>query len=277
MQGVVATQWVTQEYETVLIAGNPKLGKTTLATSAPGPIALIACDLGKLSIYPGTKREELLVLPYQDLTREMGDLGTSNPKVDVFRRLTRDLNEIYKAIRDEQPLKVEGQADFPTPRTLVLDGFSRLNDMLVDGKLAMQNKAYVEDLDKAMRFSFWGKRAQDIYTIIQQFASLKKCHVVITSWMQAETKTGEDGKSYETGVWWPSVGGKNNMRTAGVVSNAVVVEGRGGKFYARTKPDGKYPWLGLRDNFTTPAEVDVTYVPGGPSPWVKLFGKGAGA
>jgi hypothetical protein len=274
MQGTKASEWVTQEFETVLVAGQPKLGKTTFATSAPTPTVIVACDLGKLSIYPGANRDEILVLPYQELTREMGDLGTSNPKKDVFVQLMRDLAAISRSIKAGEPLKLEDGTEFPTPKTVILDGFTRLNDMLVDGKLALSGKSYVEDLEKQIRFNFWGKRATDIYTQIQQYASLKKCHVVITSWIQAEMKTDMTGQSVETGVWLPSIGGKNNLRTAGVVSNAVVVESKGGKYVVRTKPNSKYPWLGLRDNFVTPEEVDVTYVAGGKSPWEKVYGKG---
>ena len=274
MQGTKASEWVTQEFETVLVAGPPKLGKTTFATSAPTPMVVVACDLGKLSIYPGANRDEILVLPYQELTREMGDLGTSNPKKDVFVQLMRDLGAIARAIKIGEPLKLDDGTEFYVPKTVVLDGFTRLNDMLVDGKLALGGKSYVEDLDKGVRFNFWGKRATDIYTQIQQYASLKKCHSVITCWLQAEMKTDVSGQSHETGVWLPSIGGKNNLRTAGVVSSSIVVESKGGKYTVKTKPDSRYPWLGLRDNFTTPADIDVTYVAGGLSPWERVYGKG---
>lgn len=274
MNGIKASEWVTQEFETVLVVAKPKLGKTTFATSAPTPMVVVACDLGKLSIYPGTKRDEILVLPYQDLTREMGDLGTSNPKRDIFTKLMRDLSDIARAIKLGEPLKMEDGTEFPTPKTVVLDGFTRLNSMMVDGKLALSNKQYTEDLDKSVRFNFWGKRATDIYTVIQQYASFKKCNVVITSWVYAETKTGPDGSSFETGRWLPDIGGKNNLRTAGVVANSILCDYDHIKkqYVIRTKPDSRYDWLGLRDKFDLASEIDVTYEKGKPGPWEKIFG-----
>lgn len=270
MQGVTANLWVTQEYETVLVAGMPKLGKTTLATSGPLPMVVIACDLGKLSICPGQDRSQILVLPYQDLTREMGDLGTSSPKRDVYTKLMRDLAEIARSIKNGEPLKLEDGTEFPTPQTVVLDGFSRLNNMLVDGKLSLNGKQYVEDLDKQARFNFWGKRLTDVYTTLQQFASFKKCHLVITSWVKAQI--GKDNEP--TGAIIPDIGGAMDIKTAGVVANTLLVESRGGKYFVRTKPDAKYPWLGLRDNYTAGAEIDITVDPTKPgTPWEKVFPK----
>src|SRR3990167_2136278 len=275
MQGTKASEWVTQEYETVLVAAKPKLGKTTFATSAPTQMVVVACDLGKLSIYPGTKKEDILVLPYQELTREMGDLGTSNPKRDIFTKLMRDLSDIARSIKNGEPLKMEDGTEFPTPKTVVLDGFTRLNSMMVDGKLALSNKQYTEDLDKNMRFNFWGKRATDIYTVIQQYASFKKCNVVITAWVYPEVKSSPHGSSFETGRWLPDIGGKNNLRTAGVVANAILCDYDPIKkiYIIRTRPDSRYDWLGVRDRFDLQSEIDVTYKKGTPGPWERVFGE----
>lgn len=273
MQGKTANEWETQEFESVYIGGKPKMGKTSTATSAPTPMVFVACDLGKISFWPGAKRDQILVLPYQDLTREMGDQGTSNPKKDIFIQLMRDLSDIARSIKTGTPLKLADGTEFPTPVTVVLDGFTRLNSMMVDGKLSLQGKAYTEDLDKTIRFNFWGKRGTDVYTILQQYSSFKKANVVITGWIKAEKRQLPDGSSVETGRWLPDVGGANDLKTAGVVANTVLADfdSTTKEYVLRTKPDSRYDWLGLRDNFTSTSPLPVTYKPGDKSPWEKLF------
>lgn len=275
MQGIKASEWGVQEFESVYIGGKPKMGKTSTATSAPTPMVFVACDLGKISYWPGAKRDEILVLPYQELTREMGDQGTSNPKKDIFVQLMRDLSDIARAIKTSTDLKLGDGTTFPCPKTVVLDGFTRLNSMIVDGKLSLQGKSYIEDLEKQIRFNFWGKRGLDVYTVLQQYSSFKKANVVITGWIKAEKRQMPDGSSVETGRWLPDVGGANDLRTAGVVANTLLADfdATRQQYVVRTKPDSRYDWLGLRDNFTTENPVVTTYKPGEPSPWQKLFGK----
>jgi AAA domain-containing protein len=275
MQGVKANEWETQTYESVYIGGKPKMGKTSAATSAPTPMVFVACDLGKISFWPGAKRDEILVLPYQDLTREMGDQGTSNPKKDIFVQLMRDLSDIARSIKTGMPIKLGDGTEFPCPVSVVLDGFTRLNSMMVDGKLSLQGKSYTEDLEKQVRFNFWGKRGTDVYTILQQYSSFKKANVIITGWVKAEKRTLPDGSSVETGRWLPDVGGANDLKTAGVVANTLLAdfEPTSKDYVLRTKPDSRYDWLGVRDNFTVENPVKVTYKPGEKSPWEKVFGK----
>lgn len=268
MQGSTADKWSVQQHETVLLAAMPKLGKTMVATSGPLPMVVVACDLGKLSIPPAQDRSQILVLPYQELTRALSDQGTTTPQRDVFTRLMRDLYSVAKAIKSGAPIELEGGVTFPTPKTVVLDGFTRLNQMIIDGKLALNNLNYTEDLSKEIRFNFWGKRLTDVYAVVQQFASLK-VNVVITSWLKAQmSKEGQP-----TGVWIPDIGGAMDLRTAGVVGTALLCFAKsGGKYFVRTQPDGLFPWCGIRDRIGTPAELDVTITPAAPLPWKTLFG-----
>lgn len=277
MQGMTADKSEIQKHHVIQVAGGPKLGKTDFATSAPTPMVVIACDLGEITIYPGAKRDEILILPYQEVTRKIGSAGETIPQRDVFNRLMRDLNTIQASIRAHEPLKLEGGVEFPTPKTVVLDGFSRLNTMLVDGKLAMNNKLYTDDLDKSIRFNFWGKRGTDIYALVQIYASLG-VNAIITSWIKAEVKTSAEGQSYETGVLLPDIGGANDRKTPGTVASSVMCVSRGGKYYIRTKPDATTPWLGVRNRFDLPTDVDVTHGSNPKpedNPWRKVFGQDA--
>jgi hypothetical protein len=268
MQGTTADKWKTQTFWSVLLAGAPKgAGKTTLALSAPVPMVVVSCDLGRLSIPPGVDRSQVLVLPYHDLTRILGDQGTSHPQKDIYVKLLRDLAAIYRAVKGQQPVELDDKSTFPTPLTVVLDGVSRLNTMLVDGRCAMNNIEYPDDLDKAKRFGFWGKRLADILTVVQQFASLP-CNVILTTWIDPK----KDKEGNETGVWLPDVGGKMDLLTAGIVGAALFCYSRAGKFYVRTQSDGQYPWVGVRDRYDLKPEIDVTIAQGQPLPFERVFG-----
>lgn len=277
MQGVVASQWENQQHYTVLAAGAPKgAGKTTLALSSTTPSVVVSCDLGKLSIPPGVDRTQILVLPYHELTREMKDQGATVPVKDVYMRLTRDLYSIYTAVKSGQPLKQDNGEVFPTPKTIVLDGVSRLNNMLIDGLCALNNitEPVFGKGDKGSAFKFWGQRLRGILTIVEQFASLN-CNVILTTWIDQQ----KDGEGNFTGVWLPDIGGKMDLLAAGTVDAALYCYSRQGRFYVRTKGDGMYPWCGVRDRYSLAAEIDVTIemMPDGKNvkgqlPFQKIFG-----
>jgi hypothetical protein len=278
IEGSVLADWAPQGRETVLVAGMAKgAGKTTFALSSTLPGArtvIIACDLGKLSIPPGVDRNNVLVLPYQQLTREFFDapagtvgLGHSRPVKDVYLRLTGDFYQIYNSIKSDQAIRLTNGTEFAPPQNLILDGMARLNQMLVDGQCALNNISDPSDLDNKA-FKFWGKRLRDTLTIVEQFACLP-VNVILTTWI--DQQKGADGTP--TGVWLPDIGGKMDLLTAGTVGAALLAFNKQGKFFVRTKPDGMYPWVGVRDTYTLPAEIDVT-VGGGPAEipaWSRVF------
>lgn len=279
LEGSLLSEWTTQERETVLIAGLPKgAGKTTLAlsvalTKAPRT-AIIACDLGKLSIPPGVDPKNVLVLPYQNLTREfvvgegVAGAGHSKPVKDVYMKLTGDFYQIYNSIKNDQAIKLSNGQEFLPPQNLIIDGMARLNGMLVDGQCALNNIADPSDLDNKA-YKFWGKRLRDTLTIVEQFVSLP-VNVVMTTWIDQQ----KDSEGKPTGIWLPDIGGKMDLLTAGTVGAALLAysERQGDKlaFKVRTKPDGTYPWCGVRDVYTMPATIDVT-LPHAVPAWDRVF------
>jgi hypothetical protein len=282
LDGLVLDEWKTQSRETVLVAGLPKgAGKTTLAMSVAltqtPRTAIIACDLGKLSIPPGVDPKNVLVLPYQNLTREFFaaepgtvGLGHSKPVKDVYLKLTGDFYQIYNSIKNDQAIKLSNGQEFLPPQNLILDGMARLNQMLVDGQCALNNIADPSDLDNKA-FKFWGKRLRDTLTIVEQFVCLP-VNVILTTWLDQQKDS--DGKP--TGVWLPDIGGKMDLLTAGTVGAALCAYSeRAGdvlSFKVRTKPDGTYPWCGVRDVYTMPTTIDVTISDKNPKPaWDRIF------
>jgi hypothetical protein len=277
--GVLASEWAPQTRETVLIAGLPKgAGKTTLALSSliglpDARAAIIACDLGKLSIPKGVDRNNLLVLPYHDLTREMDGKGFSKPVKDMYLRLTGDLYEIYRSVKEDRAIKLSGGREFAPPQFLVLDGMSRLNTMLVDGQCAMNGLDDPSDLDNKA-FKFWGKRLRNTLTIVEQFASLPAT-VIMTTWVD----TQKDGDGKPTGVWLPDVGGKMDLLTAGTVGAALYayskfdLQTKSTQYYVQTQADTPHPWCGVRDRYNLAKEINVTLTdkPGEIAPWRRLF------
>lgn len=280
IEGSILSQWAPQGRETVLVAGMPKgAGKTTFALSATRPgqrTVIIACDQGKLSRTPGIDYSNVLVLPYQNLTREFFDapagtvgVGHSRPVKDVYLKLTGDFYQIYNSIKNDVAIKLADGTEFAPPDNLILDGMSRLNQMLVDGQCALNNIADPSDLDNKA-FKFWGKRLRDTLTIIEQFACLP-VNVILTSWIDAV----KDAEGKPTGVWLPDIGGKMDLLTAGTVGAALLAGSKSdGSFFVRTKPDGMYPWVGVRDAYNLPAEINVTYGKGDETPaWDRVFTK----
>ena len=273
--GQLASDIITQQRRTYLVAGTPKLGKTTFALSGVREhefAIVVSCDLGEVTLPPWLDRRQVLILPYHALTREMEGDGNSKPVKDVFLKLTGDLFEIYKSVTEGRPLNLT-EGSFPVPQWVVLDGMSRLNNMLIDGQLAMNNMRDPGELDNKA-FKFWGKRLRNTLTVVEQFASLP-VNVGMTSWVE-QTR---DSTGVFTGVWYPDIGGKMDLLTAGTVSAAMLVNSRQGKYYVRVQPDGQYPWLGVRNRFGLPAEIDVTIgasttrPPAGQTPWEKVFGQ----
>lgn len=283
LDGLILNEWTTQTRETVLIAGMPKgAGKTTLAlsvanTKAPRTV-IIACDLGKLSIPPGVDPKNVLVLPYQNLTREFFDAqlgvvgaGHSRPVKDVYLKLTGDFFQIYDSIKNDKAIKLSNGTEFLPPQNLILDGMARLNQMLVDGQCALNGIADPSDLDNKA-FKFWGKRLRDTLCIVEQFVCLP-VNVILTTWIdQVKSADGQP-----TGVWLPDIGGKMDLLTAGTVGAAILAYSeRAGdtlSYKVRTKPDGSYPWIGVRDVYTMPATIDVT-ITGRPTEkpaWDRIF------
>jgi len=184
-------------------------------------------------------------------------------------RLTGDLYAIYRAVKDQTALPLGDGKEFPLPQNIIIDGMSRLNAMLVDGQCALNNIADPSDLDNKA-YKFWGKRLRDTLCIVEQFACLP-CNVAMTTWID-QVKDG-DGKP--TGVWLPDVGGKMDLLTPGTVGAALYAFSRQGKFFVRTKADGAYPWVGVRDRYTLAGEIDVTVdaTPAGRVPaWQRIFG-----
>lgn len=265
----LASDWDKQKNRTVLLAGPPKgAGKTTFALSFPTPILVQSFDLGLLSIPPGVDPTQVAVVAYHDVTRSLGEDGKSHPKQDLYAKLLRDLQVAYDSVKSGKGIKLPDGSEFPPPRTLVADGLSRLDTMLVDGQCALQGVAYPEDIPDKQRFGFWGRRLRDVLTATQQFASLD-CNVALTSWVGE--RMDKDGKP--TGVWYPDIGGKMDILGAGIVGAALYCYGRGGRYYVRTKADGIYPWVGVRGNYDAVNEIDVTIEPGKPLPFERVFGK----
>jgi hypothetical protein len=163
-----------------------------------------------------------------------------------------------------------GGKEFPPPDNIVLDGVSRLNNMLVDGQCAMNNTMDTADLSKEQRFAFWGRRLRDMLTIVEQFGCLP-CNVILTCWIEEK----KDGDGKPTNVFYPDVGGKMDQLTPGEMSNAIYGYSQQGRFFVRTKADGSMPWIGLRDQYRGVSPIDVTIEgkAGERSPWSRVFGE----
>jgi hypothetical protein len=142
--------------------------------------------------------------------------------------------------------------------------------MLVDGQCALNNIADPSDLDNKA-FKFWGKRLRDVLCLVEQFVCLP-VNVILTTWIDQS----KDGEGKPTGVWLPDIGGKMDLLTVGEVGAAILAYSEstsGGVSYkVRTKPDGMFPWINVRDVYTMPTTIDVTIKGGVEKPaWDRIF------
>jgi hypothetical protein len=100
----------TGDKRSVLLYGPPKTGKTTGATSAPGPVLLLNADLPNASFFAHSRRDDLLEIPYESFRETLiaigkgiadGDptFGGTTPPIKTL--VVDPINELYRRILDE--------------------------------------------------------------------------------------------------------------------------------------------------------------------------------
>ena len=270
MQLASELQKKPDDYLKVLLWGPPKnAGKTTNAMGFPLPIVVLSFDPGNLSIPPGIDRSQIVVQRYHDPTRALNPLGGTVPARDVAQDFTRDYIAIAGLIRDQKPLKDDSGKELWVPRTLVLDGMTRLNSMMIDSQCVRQGVAEPAGLPKGESFKFWGGRLSLSKTFWELFLSLP-CNVAMTAW-EAGLK---DSDGNYTGQKHPDLGGKLDIWGAGYVDASLYCYVQGGKFKVRTKGDGLIQGCGVRDKYTLDDVIDVTLDKGkGKLLYEKIWGK----
>ncbi len=242
------------DYIKAMLWGAPKNpGKTTNAMSFPTPIAVLSFDPGNLSIPPWVDRSQVVVQRYHDPTRALNPLGGTVPSKDVVQDFTRDYIKLAELIRNQKPLVDDNGKELWVPRTVVLDGMTRLNSMMIDSQCMRQGVAEPAGLPKGESFKFWGGRLSLSKTFWELFLSLP-CNVILTAWEDIV----KDSEGKETGQRRPDLGGKLDIWGAGYVDASLYCFAQGGRYKVRTKGDGLIHGCGVRDKYTLPDVIDVT-------------------
>ena len=175
------------------------------------------------------------------------------PVRDVSQDFTKDYIEIAGKIRNQVPLTDENGKDLFVPKTVVIDGMTRLNGMMVDSQCLRQGIAEPIGLTKGQGYQFWGGRLTLAKTFWEVFLALH-CNVVMTAWEEGM----KDKEGNLTGQKCPDVGGKLDVWGAGYVDASLYCYVQAGRFKVRTKGDGLIQGCGVRDKYALDDVIDVT-------------------
>jgi hypothetical protein len=100
----------TGDKRSVLLYGPPKTGKTTGATSAPGPVLLLNADLPNASWFAHTRRDDLIEVGYESFKDTLVAIGKALVDHDptfggvtppVVTLVVDPINELYRRVLEE--------------------------------------------------------------------------------------------------------------------------------------------------------------------------------
>lgn len=275
-------QYKETETINVLFAGCPKAaGKSTAAMSAPGNKLLLKYDIGVPSLPPRVDPKTVFVREYPPSQTDFKPDSDKwiRPK-NVGGEIIQDIFNIREAVMKGVP-PVVGHETLPWPLTpkdsVVLDGYVQHSQHLLDWILAVNGKHNPEDFEN--KFAAWGKTLNQKRILLDMILPLP-VNVVITVWTTAETERrliGTKLEQVETGRVVPDMGGKMDVWGPGKVDSAVYLYSelalnRGLRFYARIRPNEKYQWVGIRNNYGNKDVIDLTITEQERSlPWERIF------
>lgn len=278
------SEYKTDATRNVLLAGYAKgSGKSTTAISGPGNKILLQYDIGSPTLPPGVDANSVFVriYPPADVDLNADSDGWKRAK-NVGREIIQDVMAIHNGVLARKHIVLGGE-EVPwimTPNdTLILDGGVQFLQYILDWILAVNNKRNPEDFEN--RHAPWGKRLNQANIIYNMLLPLP-VNVVLTTWVQNERETRLVGSGrtmeVESGRILPDLGGKMSVWGPGKVDAAIYLYSErtreGLKFMAKVKPDEKFPWVGMRGNYSDVATVDLTISNRNPTlPWDRLFPK----
>ena len=255
----------------VLLVGRPKsAGKTTFATSAPGPILLLNYDhAGVISTFPGGKDIHVRSYPSADPDINLDSDKWVRP-TSTGKKILSDIRAIRAGFESKKDIDFGDGEQLPLPTTLILDGMSEMTATIVDWILAMNKKQDADDFNN--KFALWQKRMTQL-RILMNICIPLPCNVILTAHEDKEIVNDNP-----TGKIIPDLGGKLDNMVPGKVDSSLRLFTKYANnkvsYYVQTKPDAIREWIGVRNRYDLLQEIDVTIDPKHPvSPWQTVFGK----
>lgn len=251
--------------------GPPKgSGKTTFYISQPGVILDLQYDLGSTTIPPGKNPADIYVQTYPDPGVDEKDFKNilssdkwKRSKV-VYENVMKDLLSIVQAFREHKSeITLYDGSVVPIPDTIILDGGTRLDQILIDAFCAFNNITDPGDaLDSKGKIGggtikFYGKRLTSLNKAFTWVMSLD-CNVSYITWEDEKIFYDQASGSTTVVSKTPDIGGKLNNLGPGIFDASLYHYNNNGRFMVRTKPTNIIQKVGVRDNYTLPETVDVT-------------------
>ena len=249
-------------HKSILLTGVSGVGKSTIAYHAPQPIAALLLDKSSIDIPPGVDADGIFYKQYPpaqiDLSKD--DHGRAR---NIADGIITDIQLLRDHFMAKKPLKMkmfDGTfEDWPTPKTVILEGGDFLAQHVLNLICARHNKKNPDEWDNV--FTPWGLRLVELHAIYDQLTYLP-CNVIVTTGPEEETKmvTSPNGKksSEKTGRIMPDLGGAMCMEGPRKFASSLYIDASSGKHLARTRSNAKYIGFKLSGHFGEQEQIDIT-------------------
>lgn len=261
--------------------GEPKgAGKTTFYLTAPLPILDLQFDLGSITIPPGVNRDMVYVQDYPDDTIVDLSTNTVKRKREVGDKVAKDLVALLESFKNGTDIvKLSDGTTCPKPKSLLLDGGERLDQILIDLICAINGITDPTLMPSKNgnigggTMAFYSDRLNRLRKLFSMVISLP-INVHMTTWADIQVQKDKGGNVISK-TMEPALGGKLNIVGAGMFDSCIYHYHDAGKYLVRTKPTSEIARLGIRDDYRKDISViDVTIDLEGkkPLPYERVFG-----
>lgn len=258
--------------------GPPKgAGKTTFYLNMPQPLLDFQFDLGSVTVPPGVDASGIYVQDYVDDT--VVDLSTSTVKRrrEVGDKLAKDLVALLDSFKSGRDIvTLSDGTRCPKPASLLLDGATRMDEIIVDLICAINGIADPTDMPSKSgnagggTMKFYGDRLNRLKKLFSMVISLP-INVALTTWEDVQVKKDSQG-NITSRIIEPDLGGKLNLIGPGYFDSSLYHFFDAGMYKVRTKPTPEIGKIGVRGAYNLESVIDVTIKPGAMNPYERVFG-----
>lgn len=259
--------------------GEPKgAGKTTFYLTAPLPILDLQFDLGSVTIPPGVDKNLVFVEDYLDTAAVDLSLKSVKRQRLLGDKLAKDLMCLLESFKNGTDIvKLSDGNTCPKPKSLLLDGGERLDQILIDLICAINGINDPSEMPNKSgtgvnSLAFYNDRLNRLRKLFTMVISLP-INVNMTTWADIQFKKDASGNILSK-TMEPALGGKLNIVGPGMFDSCIYHYHDAGKYLVRTKPSPEIGRLGIRDDYRKDITIiDVTIDLDGkkPSPYDRVF------
>jgi hypothetical protein len=260
--------------------GPPKgAGKTTFYLNMPQPLLDFQFDLGSVTVPPDVDPNGIFVQDFVDNT--VVDISTNVVKRrrEIGDKLAKDLVALLESFKSTTDIvKLSDGTTCPKPASLLLDGASRMDEIIVDLICAINGIADPTDMPSKSgnagggTMKFYGDRLNRLKKLFAMVISLP-INVALTTWEDVQVKKDGQGNIVSRLIE-PDLGGKLNLIGPGYFDSSLYHYFDGGKYLVRTKPTPEIGKVGVRGMYNLDSIIDVTIKQGAVNPYERVFGNG---